>query len=94
MNEISKKFDEEQIEGFKNIIDTKKDNLIIFSQKLSKKEIDIMNSNIENIFKPINSGISDFDKKKNFIQNNIEYSSIIKKHIIIDKLKNPDKIKN
>ena len=42
------------------------------------------------MFKPCDTELSDFENNKNFIENNIISSSIIKKYITIEKEKNPD----
>jgi len=83
-------FDKKNINNFSKLVQTKLDECNVIENNLSKKEEEILKENIKNNFTPINSLIPDFYKKKKFIENNIDCSRILKKHIIIEKNKNPD----
>ena len=87
---IRQMFSQKDIEKFKKIINYHKYNYIITSKKLSNNEENELNENIKNIFKPMSIDISDLEKKKKFIENNIIYTDILKRYIINDKAKNPD----
>ena len=89
-NYISNLFNEDFINNFKNSVQLKIDELKIISNNLSEKEKELINENINKIFEPIKSNISDFDKKKAFLENNIDYSRILKKLIIIEKNEHPE----
>ena len=80
----------ENIKCFRKLVREKIDEFKIISKDLSITEKEFLNENIKNIFEPIEQNVSDFQKKKAFIENNIDYSRILKKHIIIEKNKNPD----
>ena len=71
-------------------VETKIHEFKIISNGISKQEHNIMSENIKNIFEPISPKVSDFNKKKAFIENNIEFSRILKKYLFIEKNKNPD----
>ena len=90
LNVINKYFGEEETEKFNNSINTEREKYMTIYNGLTQDEINLLEENINYIFKPIDENISDFDKTKNFIKNNIEYSSIIKKYIRIEKEKNPN----
>ena len=87
---ICDSFDKKSINNFSKLIQTKLDECNIIENNLSEKEEEILKENIKNNFTPIDTLISDFNKKKKFIENNIDCSRILKKHIIIEKNKNPD----
>ena len=87
-------FNEENINEFNQLIQTKIKECQIIENNLSDKEKEILKENIKNTFSPIDSSISDFNKKKIFIENNIDFSRILEKHIIIEKNKNPDNFIN
>ena len=89
-NYICSIFDEENINVFRKSVQVKIDELKIISNNLSEKEEELINENIKNIFEPIDKNISDFEKKKLFMENNIDYSRILKKHIIIEKSEHPE----
>ena len=89
-NYICSIFDEENINAFRKSVQVKIDELKIISNNLSEKEEELINENIKNIFEPIDKNISDFEKKKLFMENNIDYSRILKKHIIIEKSEHPE----
>ena len=89
-NYICSIFDEENINAFRKSVQVKIDELKIISNNLSEKEEELINKNIKNIFEPIDKNISDFEKKKLFMENSIDYSRILKKHIIIEKSEHPE----
>ena len=81
---------DENIKIFRKLVQEKIDEFKIISKDLSKTEKNFLDENITKIFEPIQQNVSDFQKKKTFIENNIDYSRILKKHIIIEKNKNFD----
>ena len=83
-------FEDEKIQNFSKLVHKKFDEFKIIQNDISKKELDSLNQNIINTFKPIDNGLSDIKKKKIFIENNIDFSRNLKKYIIIEKNKNPD----
>ena len=83
-------FDKKNMDNFRRLVQTKLDECNVIENNLSKKEEEILKENIKNNFTPIDILISDFNKKKKFIENNIDCSRILKKHIIIEKNNNPD----
>ena len=89
-NYISNLFTEDIINNFRKSVQLKIDELKIISNNLSEKEKELINENINTIFEPIKSNLSDFEKKKIFLENNIDYSRILKKHIIIEKSEHPE----
>ena len=90
LNVISNSFKNEEIEKFKTSIISLKKKYEILSQKLSDDETKNLEINVKDIFKPYNTKLSEFENNKNFIENNIISSSIIKKYITIEKEKNPN----
>ena len=68
----------------------KKKKFIAFTNRLTKEEISQLKTQIRDMFKEESDKISDFDKTKNFIQNNLEYSSKIKRYIAKEKAYNPE----
>ena len=89
-NVIKMYFGEEEVENFNNLINKEIEKYRIILSDLSQEEINSLENNINYIFQPNNENVSDFDRKKIFIQNNIEYSATMKKYITIQKEKNPD----
>ena len=87
---ICSQFNKENLEKFRKSVETKIHEFKIISNGISKQEHNIMSENIKNIFEPIPPKVSDFNKKKAFIENNIEFSRILKKYLFIEKNKNPD----
>ena len=88
---ILKFFDEKNQEKFNNFINKEKNKLLTYLDKFSEKEIENLNENIESIFVPEkNEKVSDFDKTKDFIEKNIDFSSKLKKFITIEKMNNPE----
>ena len=57
--------------------------------KISKEEKNFLLENMKNTSQPI-TNISNFNTKKNIIENNITYTSLLKKQIITEKNKNPE----
>lgn len=94
LNVISNNFKIEEIEKFKTSIISLKKKYEILSQNLSQEDTKNLEINIKDIFKPCDTNISEFESNKNFIENNIISSSIIKKYITIEKEKNPDNYVN
>ena len=88
-NYICNLFKEEKIKQFNMLMQTQLDEFKLISKNLSNNDIECLKENIKNNFKPIKRKISDFIKKKSFIENNIDYSRALKKYIIIEKNKHP-----
>ena len=94
LNIIAKKFTEEEFEKFKDYMNSKKKEFSLCLKELSPNEVEKLQTNLEFLFKPVNKNLSDFDKTKSFVSKNIESSQIMKKHLIIEKIKDPDKFIN
>ena len=77
-------------ENFEKLINQQKENFIVRSKRLLKNEEQKLDENIKNMFKPMAMDISDFEKKKRFIEDNINYTDILKRYIINDKIQNPN----
>ena len=71
-------------------IDKEKKKFIAFSERLNQKEIDKLKFNVNKLLEPKNDDVSDFDRKKEFIQSNIEYSSLIKRYTLNEKALHPE----
>ena len=87
---LKNKFNNEEMEKFKDFIHSKREEFILCTQKLSENEKDKLKRNIDFQFKLPNKNISDSEKTKKFISKNIESTKIMRKHIIIQKIKDPD----
>ena len=90
INIIEKYFENEKVEEFNKMLIEKKKKFIAFANRLTKEEICQLKTQIKDMFKEESDKISDFDKTKNFIQNNLEYSSKIKRYIAKEKAYNPE----
>ena len=90
LNQISQYFEKVKLEEFNKLIITEKDKFMAFVNRLTKEESEILQETIKKIFSPDIKNNSDFDKKKNFIKDNIEYSSMIKRYITQEKLYHPE----
>ena len=82
-------FDDDNMKYFRELVQSKIDECQIIDVDLSIKEKEILKKIISDNFSIVSSK-SDFNKKKKYIENNIDCSRILKKHIIIEKNKNPD----
>ena len=91
---INKYFVTGNTDIFNNKLLEEKKKYIAFANRLTKEEIQKLKTNIEKIFIPKKEKISDFDKKKNFIEDNIEYSSMIKRYITKEKIFHPENFIN
>jgi surface protein len=90
-NYICNLYNEENIEKFKKLTNAKLNESKIIVKNLSDDEKNFLqNYYKENIFSRNSSSASDFEKKKKFIENTIDFSRILKKHIIMEKNKNPN----
>ena len=87
---LKNKFTDKQMEEFKKFIHSKREEFILVTQKLTQNEKDQLNRNINFQFKPPNKNISDAEKTKKFVSKSIESAKIMRKHIIIEKVKDPD----
>ena len=94
LSAINRIFTNEEIEKFKNSIISLKKKYEILTQKLSQDETKNLEININDIFKPCDTKLSEFESNKKFIEDNIISSSILKKYITIEKEKNPDNYVN
>ena len=83
-------FEEEKIKNFSKLVKDKIEECKIIENNISKKEKESLGENIINTFIPIDPSIPDGQKKKNFIENNIDFSRTLKKYIIVEKNKNPN----
>ena len=83
-------FKEEKIQNFNEQVHEKIDEFKIIQNNITKKDLDLLKKNIINTFAPIDPWLSETEKKKKFIENNIDFSRNLKKYIIIEKNKNPN----
>ena len=91
IKKIKNYFEKENFDNFKIIINNNKNIFLTYLDDISVKEIKILIQEIKTIFKSkITDGASDFDKIRNFIKKNIEFSGLLKRFITIDKINNPD----
>ena len=87
---IKKYFEDGKVEEFNKILVEKKKKFIAFANRLTKEEVNQLKTEINKMFEKEPDNISDFDKTKNFIKNNIEYSSMIKRYIAKEKAYHPE----
>ena len=90
INILKNKFTNEEMDKFKEYIHSQREEFILATQKLTQNEKETLKRNINFQFKPPNRNISDTEKTKKFISRNIESTKIMKKHMIIERVKNPD----
>ena len=90
INILKNKFTNEEMDKFKEYIHSKREEFILATQKLTQNEKEKLKRDINFQFKPPNRNISDTEKTKKFFSRNIESTKIMKKHIIIERVKNPD----
>ena len=88
---IHEYFSEKEIIKFQRSIDIEKELFFIIYNNTSEKEITDLKSILNDYFKPNVSGISDFEKNKQFIEKNILYSYTLNKYNAIEEIKNPEK---
>ena len=88
---IHEYFSEKEIIKFQRSIDIEKELFFIIYNNTSEKEITELKSILNDYFKPNISGISDFEKNKQFIEKNILYSYTLNKYNAIEEIKNPEK---
>ena len=91
---IKKYFNREKLEEFKELIYEKKNKYIMFCQKLSQKETKKLTTNINKIFDQTKKYTSDFEKKKDYIKNNMENSRMLQRYIIQEKAIHPENYLN
>ena len=87
---IKKYFEIGKVEEFNELLSEKKKQFVAFANRLTKEELNQLNTEINRMFEVEPDNISDFDKTKNYIQNNIEYSSMIKRYIAKEKAYHPE----
>ena len=87
---ITQYFNEEKLEIFKKMIFEKKNKYIISCDEINKEEKKKLKNNINKILNNNNKNISDSEKKKEYIENNMEMSNTIKKYIIKEKSIHPE----
>ena len=90
LNNLKDIFSEEELEKFKQAINKYKNNFIISSKKLTVNEQKELNENIKNSFKPMASDFNEPEKKKNYFENKIKFSNVLKTYIVNEATKNPD----
>ena len=94
MKTIYHYFSENEIKKFKIPIKKEKENFFILYDNIFEKAMNELKSIVKDFFKPISSNISDLEKNKKYIENNIRYSYILNKYITIEKIKNKEKYIN
>ena len=94
INILKNKFNNEEMEKFKKYINSKREEFLLSTQKLNKNEKEKLKRNIDFQFKAPNKNISDSEKTKKFIEKNIESTKIMRKHIIIERIKEPENYVN
>ena len=87
---IKKYFSLENLEKYKELILEKKNKYIDICNKLSKEEAKKLKQNIIKIFDQNKTYFSDFEKKKEYIKDNMEYSSMIKRYVTQEKTMHPE----
>ena len=87
---IKKYFEIGKVEEFNEILVEKKKKFIAYANRLTKEEVNQLKTEINKMFEKESDKISDFNKTKNFIKNNIEYSSMIKRYIAKEKAYHPE----
>ena len=80
---IKNYFCKKEVIKFKDRVKKEEEKYLLFYDDLSKEEINIINENISNIFKP------DSLKNKKYLENNLLFTSAIKKYISSKKIKIP-----
>ena len=91
LNAIRYLFTNEEVNKFKNSIIYLKNKYDLIFDDLTQENNKELENNINNILKTYKNYTDFFKDKKNYIEKNIQYSSLLKKYLAIDKEKNPDK---
>jgi hypothetical protein len=86
---IKKFFSLEKLKEFNEILLQEKNKYIAICNKLSKEETEKLKKDINKIFEK-KQYVSDFEKTKDFIKDNMEYSSMIKRYITKEKIDHPE----
>lgn len=86
---IKKYFSLEKLKEYNELLLHEKNNYIAICNKLTEKETMQLKKNINKIFQ-VKKYVSDFEKKKDFIEDNMEYSSMIKRYITKEKIMHPE----
>ena len=87
---IKEYFNEKETLKYKDLVKEEEEKYLILFDGISNDENRLLKSFIKNIFAPINPGLDDFRKSKEYIENIILFSSIIKKYITIKKILHPE----
>ena len=83
-------FSLEKLKEFNELLLQEKNNYIAICNKLTKEETEQLKNNINKIFEQKKNYISDFEKTKDFIEDNMEYSSMIKRYVTKEKILHPE----
>ena len=87
---INNILEKENIELFLKKYEIEKEKFKAFANRLNEEEINELKNNINKIFEPKSQEISDSQKKKEFIQDNIESSSLVKRYTTNEKAIHPE----
>lgn len=91
---INKHFSEKEIFHFEQTINELKEKFYILYNKLTEREINKVKLISKKILNPFNQEISDLENNNKFIEQNMLFSSILKKYITFEEIKNPEKYMN
>ena len=83
-----------KLEEFIELMLEKKNKYIAICNKLSIKEAKKLKNDINKMFQSKKEYKSDFEKTKDFIKDNMEYSSMIKRYVTKEKILHPEKYLN
>ena len=84
---INKRIKIEEVK-FENYILKEKDKILSFQKILKDREISFLTNYIKNLFEPYNRNINSFDDKRQFLEDAINFSVILKKYILLEQIKN------
>ena len=87
---VKKYFSLEKIKEFNELLLQEKNNYIAICNTLTKKETEQLKKNINNMFVQKKTYTSDFEKTKDYIKDNMEYSSMIKRYVTKEKIEHPE----
>ena len=91
---IKNYFSMKKLEEFIELMLEKKNKYIAICNKLSIKEAKKLKNDINKMFQSKKEYKSDFEKTKDFIKDNMEYSSMIKRYVTKEKILHPEKYLN
>ena len=87
---LKKNFSLEKLKEFNELLLQEKNKYIAICNKLTKEETQQLKNNINKMFEKKKQYISDTEKTKDFIKDNMEYSSMIKRYVTKEKIEHPE----